>query len=174
MVRSTAQVHSSEVVAASTSILEQCSRFLRGVDRSRYCRPCSMLSGSTIGQHVRHSLDHFSAVLDPIEPGVIDYDHRERDTPVEHDPLAARSSIEQLIRQLRVVRAPSAAVRVRVMLSADGRESLLTSTIERELAFATHHAIHHHAMIAAIARTLQLDVPAGFGVAPSTERARFR
>ncbi len=133
-----------------------------------------MLSGSTIGQHVRHSLDHFSAVLDPIEPGVIDYDHRERDTPVEHDPLAARSSIEQLIRQLRVVRAPSAAVRVRVMLSADGRESLLTSTIERELAFATHHAIHHHAMIAAIARTLQLDVPAGFGVAPSTERARFR
>jgi len=59
-------------------------------------------------------------------------------------------------------------VRVRVMLCADGQHAELGSTLGRELAFAAHHAVHHHAMVAAIAAEFGLSAPDGFGRAPST------
>jgi hypothetical protein len=61
-------------------------------------------------------------------------------------------------------------------LPLDGREDTefaLSSTLERELGFACHHAIHHNhiiRIIAAVGKTgLSMDdLPAGFGRAPST------
>ena len=66
---------------------------------------------------------------------------------------------------------------VRVMVSAEGAEASLGSTLARELAFAVHHAVHHNAMIASIAGELGIACPAGFGKAPSTanhERCQAR
>jgi len=61
------------------------------------------------------------------------------------------------------------------MLSGDPAEDefLLSSTIERELGFVAHHAIHHLAMVKIITmHTLKLlptdAIPEGFGMAPST------
>jgi hypothetical protein len=61
------------------------------------------------------------------------------------------------------------------MLSGDPTEDefLLSSTIERELGFVAHHAIHHLAMVKIITmHTLKLlptdAIPEGFGMAPST------
>ena len=58
------------------------------------------------------------------------------------------------------------------MLSSDGNEMELKSTIGRELGFCAHHAIHHMAMVKIIAtQTLGVDVnelPMDFGKAPST------
>ncbi|MBL8745973.1 MAG: hypothetical protein JNK58_06405 [Phycisphaerae bacterium] len=164
----------NEAVSASIAVLEQCACFLQGIDPTDYQAACDLLAGSSIGQHVRHALDHFSAILQPAQPGIVDYDHRQRDTPIERQPNAAGRLIDEMIRALESLRAPGRPIHVRVMLTSDGRDTLLASSIERELAFATHHAIHHHAMIAAIARTLDLDVPARFGLAPSTEHHRLQ
>ena len=61
------------------------------------------------------------------------------------------------------------------LLSGDPTEDefLLSSTIERELGFVAHHAIHHLAMVKIITmHTLKLlppgALPEGFGMAPST------
>jgi hypothetical protein len=54
------------------------------------------------------------------------------------------------------------------MLSGDGHEAELESTLGRELVFATHHAIHHHAMMSAIASEFGIKVGPDFGKAPST------
>jgi hypothetical protein len=60
------------------------------------------------------------------------------------------------------------SVAVQVMTSP-GTEVCLRSTIAREIAFATHHAVHHQAMMRAIAKELQAEcLDASFGVAPST------
>lgn len=172
MQRIAAPAHENGAAAASIAVLEQCARFLRTLHAEVYQEPSPVLAGSTIGQHVRHALDHFAAILAPGERDVIDYDRRERDTIIERDPRAAEQVIDGFVRSLEGAGCAAARVRVRVMLSSDGRESMLGSTIERELAFAMHHAIHHHAMIAAIARSLDLQVPDGFGIAPSTEHHR--
>jgi len=67
------------------------------------------------------------------------------------------------------------AVHACFMLSGDPTEDefLLLSTIERELGFVAHHAIHHLAMVKIITMyTLKLlpadALPEGFGKAPST------
>ena len=49
-----------------------------------------------------------------------------------------------------------------------GQLADLKSTLGRELFFATHHAIHHHAMMKTIGREFGIEAPAGFGTAPST------
>lgn len=138
------------------------------------------MGGSSIGQHVRHALDHFSAALRWLEGGaVIDYDRRARATPVETERASAIEEVESLLGALEGVGGcggdavgdvggESGGVMVRVMVASDGTMAELPSTLERELAFAAHHAIHHHAMVGAIAREFGLPVAAGFGKAPST------
>jgi hypothetical protein len=157
-------------LAASLGILDQCAAFLAAITPDAYASPCAFIAGSTIGQHVRHLLDHFDAVAASFDSRLIDYDHRERDTPVERDPAAARERLRAITRRLASITPADldAPVRVRVMLSADGRCAECSSSLARELAFAGHHAVHHHAMIAAIAAEQGLPVPTGFGKAPST------
>jgi len=160
----------SPATRASLALLDQCAGFLTPIDRAAYTTPSPVLFGGTIGQHVRHSLDHFAAALTALDGATIDYDHRERGTSIETDPAAALAQIGAMRLRLDRLMAAEACrpVRVRVMLSAEGEEAELDSTLERELAFATHHAIHHNAMIAAISVEMKRPVPAGFGKAPST------
>lgn len=54
-------------------------------------------------------------------------------------------------------------------LNTQGESEGFPSTLARELAFATHHAIHHHAIIKMIATSIDYKLPSEFGVAPSTQ-----
>lgn len=157
-------------------MLDQCAAFIRAVPVDSYTAQSETLKGGTIGKHIRHTLDHFRAALNGTQ-GVIDYDHRERDVPMEADPEEALRAIDGLQGQLRTLRTAvlESPVRVRIMVAGDGTETELTSTLARELAFATHHAVHHQAMLGAMAGEFGLVVGAEFGKAPSTisyERAR--
>jgi len=167
----------SATTQAAVAVLADCLALLESISQQHFTARSSVIAGSSIGQHVRHSLDHFSAAAGALGGDIIDYDHRARNTPVENDLNAARQEIVRLMRAIGSI-APDESersVRVRVMLSGSGEEAELPSTLCRELAFASHHAVHHHAMIAAIAREMRLPVPETFGKAPSTvnfERAR--
>lgn len=162
---------------AALAILAQCAAFVARIPDEVYTRASASMHGSTIGQHVRHTLDHLTAALRALDGAEIDYDHRRRDTPVETSRDEALREIDRRsVEAARVTRdAARRDARVRVMLSAEGDEMVLGSTLGRELAFATHHAVHHHAMISAIASEFGVPVPPGFGKAPATlhhERAR--
>lgn len=164
------------VAFAAAAMLDQCAAFIRDLPESTYARESRSMKG-TIGKHVRHSLDHFKAALNAGEDGVIDYDHRAREVPMETDPNVALRAIEDLKSFVKGLDAESmsARVRIRVMVTGDGTETELDSTLARELAFASHHAIHHHAMLGAIAAELGVPVSEDFGKAPSTisyEKAR--
>ncbi len=165
-------LENARATRAATVVLSQCRAFLAHVSPEVYTCRCEAMFGSTIGQHVRHALDHFSAVLTALDGEIIDYDDRERQTPVESDVGAAASRIESLLQRLGALTEDrdGSTVRVRVMLDSDGTEAVLGSTLARELAFAAHHAVHHQAMITTIAQEQGLRVPEGFGKAPSTRK----
>jgi len=157
------------VTSAADAILAQCESLLLELPNTVYCAESMTIRGGTIGKHLRHTLDHFAAATqDGAE--VIDYDHRERDVPLETDRAAAMQTVAGLrARMQSLAMTPAAtAVRIRVMVCSDGRCAELTSTLAREIAFATHHAIHHQAMMRAIAGEFGIDVNEGFGKAPST------
>lgn len=145
------------------------------LDDASYNAPSRLLKGGTIGKHFRHVVDHFAAALAPIrttdaELGKIDYDHRERNVPMETSRDAAMIEIKGVVRDLGRVQAGDSdrPVRVRLMLAADGTEREYESTLGREIAFASHHAVHHHAMIEVIAAEMGASTPEGFGKAPAT------
>ena len=174
------------VAGAAVRLLDECARFIEGVGDEAYTRESRVIHGGTIGKHVRHVLDHYSAIFVGMDMGEeIGYDRRERNVPMETDRGAAQAAIVELKSRLsRGVSEGTAwlsrPVRVRVMVSAEGQEAELGSTAGRELAFATHHAVHHQAMMRAIAEEYGLagrlgGGSGGFGRAPSTlnhERGR--
>lgn len=161
---------------AADAMLAQCAQLLKELSQELYARPSQRFFGSTIGQHVRHSLDHVAAALCALDDEVIDYDTRRRGGSVEHDRDAALQAIDAVRAELRAIDAERAdrAVRVRVMLTAEGDFETLNSTLARELAFAAHHEIHHHAMMASIAGEHGVATPPGFGKAPSTSNHERR
>lgn len=165
------QPRTSQVSAAAVALLDQCEAFIRSVHARAYAAESSTIRGGTIGKHIRHTLDHFRACLDGAVLGqVADYDHRQRNVPMESDPAEALQAIAGLRARLVLIsddglRTP---VRVRVMLTGDGLHAELASTLGRELAFAAHHAVHHHAMLSAIAAEFGIATHPEFGKAPGT------
>lgn len=159
------------VIGSAATLLMECERFVEHVPDEVFRSDSTVLRGGTIGKHVRHALDHFSAVLAGLDGHtVIDYDRRERGVTMESDRSAAAAEIRQVREQIASLTEGVSArqVRVRVMTGGDGGEAELGSTFGRELAFATHHAVHHQAMMKAIAQEFGVIVGADFGKAPST------
>lgn len=133
------------------------------------------LEGS-MGGHVRHVLDHIRSFIEAVGQDRVDYDHRERDTPVESDPAVALEVAADLVQHLNNIDTSSfnRSITVRVMLSDADGQAELQSTIGRELAFVLSHTIHHFALLGAMARAADITLPEHFGHAPSTIAYRKR
>lgn len=160
-------------VAQAVDVLDQLDLLVRSLSTEAYAKPCPRVFGSSVGKHTRHVLDHFAALLatGPASADrLVDYDHRERETRVESDPGHARAEIRRLRDALSATNASEGhqPVTVRAMVGCDGRCADLASTFARELAFASHHAFHHQAMIRLIAEDLDAPIDPAFGKAPST------
>jgi uncharacterized damage-inducible protein DinB len=125
---------------------------------------------SSVGGHVRHCLDHVRALLVAAESGQLDYDRRERGTPVESSRDAALAAAAECAAALRRLSPASLdrPLRVDVLLTADGAPHVFRSSVGRELAYVLSHTIHHNALIAAMVKTLGGELPERFGYAPST------
>lgn len=158
------------VLDAAACLLGQCGRIVEAMDDASYCCASKVLAGGTIGKHLRHTLDHFGAILVGVQrDAAIDYDHRARGVAVETDRSAAVEQIGGLRSGLAALQQDlGGPVRIRVMLSGDGTEAELDSTVVREVAFATHHGIHHVAMMKAIAGEMGVALDGDIGKAPST------
>jgi len=137
---------------------------------------------ATIGQHLRHSMDHIERAVYASKNDEIHYDLRERDTPEEHDWDRMKERIQavnhELQNQSTDVEGSGAnldPVNAYFMLSGDSdQEFSIPSYRGRELAFAAHHAIHHLALVriiatcSAVGELDEADLPPDFGRAPST------
>lgn len=161
------------VISAAHAMLEQCEGFVREVPGNVYASESQVLPGGTVGKHLRHVLDHYAAIVETevlSGTGEVDYDHRDRDTPMESDREAAIARVAALRARVAGLARVSEAttLKVRVMVTGDGGEAVLGSTLARELAFATHHAVHHQAMMKAIAGEFGVEAGPEFGKAPST------
>lgn len=152
-------------------ILAQCAVLIDCVPAGAFARESQRVRGGTIGKHVRHTLDHYRALLEGFDAATtVDYDHRERNVPIESDQDAAKQAVALIRSRIGNLdeKALRREIRICVMLAGDGAETELDSTLGRELAFASHHAIHHNALIKAIALEFGVATPPEFGMAPST------
>jgi hypothetical protein len=159
-------------VASLARLLAELEDLLIGVDPETYqARFAPGVSGS-IGEHVRHCLDHVATLLTANQAVTLSYDRRQRGTAVESQPLAAMRQIAECRRVLDswCTRSLDDPIRVSSLVSASGETVIGWSTLGRELAFVLSHTLHHQALIALLLAIRGLDVPDRFGYAPSTPR----
>ncbi len=127
---------------------------------------------SSVGKHIRHNLDHLSAFISGFNEGRIDYEDRQRSIDIEQSRTFALEKIEELILCLQQLPADDdklILIREETYQNTESRQ-WLSSSYGRELQFLLSHSIHHHAIIAMLPSIICLDLPSGFGIAPSTQR----
>jgi uncharacterized damage-inducible protein DinB len=170
--RSAESPSSASEVDALRRLLDELQTLLLGVGPDLYCATFASDVSGTIGEHVRHCLDHVSALLTADRSGPLSYDRRHRGTPVERDPAEAVLRIEQLETALVAWsrRSLDEPLLVATMTSPSGETVTGWSTLSRELAFVVNHTIHHHAIIGVLLAVHGHAVPARFGHSPSTPR----
>ena len=163
------------LLEAICSRLEQFELLTASLTTSVYTTPHGPgFFGATIGAHVRHCLDHVRALVDGAHTGRVEYDHRERGTPIESSPSHARAHTTSLISQLKLLHTLPARhpLDLIIMASHDEPAATVGSTFARELAFVLSHTIHHqatiHALLAAGTSAADQQLPNSFGLAPST------
>ena len=162
--------------AALARLLDELAAVLRQVAPAAYtARPFPGISGS-IGQHVRHILDHVSGLCATARSGVLSYDWRERGTDVEADAGAALRTIRHLQGALAQFDDcdGNAPIILTSVVSRGTAPVAARSTLAREILFVISHTVHHQALIALLLSTNGFGVPGTFGLAPSTPlSARF-
>ena len=159
-------------VMALRERLGELMRLVVTLPTEMYRARTSNVSGA-IGEHVRHVLDHLSALVGASPTAVLSYDHRTRGTSVESDPSAAVREMMRLDLALErwTERSPDEPIAVAAVLDANGQSVTGWSTLARELAFVMNHTIHHQAIIALLLEFQGREpLDDRFGYAPSTPR----
>lgn len=153
------------LIDASVYILRQGHDILSRIEDDLYVRPHPPQSAYGIGAHLRHCLDAYDCFLHGLPVGLIDYDCRERQELIATSRAAAMDKIAATMELLQVIPGRSEVGELQVR--QDGAD-FAPSSLERELQFLLSHTIHHYAIIALLLRWQGVELPADFGVAPST------
>jgi uncharacterized damage-inducible protein DinB len=161
---------SQAVVTALRARLAELTRLVAALPADTYRAHPSRVSGS-IGEHVRHVLDHVSSLVAAGSSTVLSYDQRTRGTAVEADPEAAGHELLRLDAALESWsdRSLDEPIAVTALVASDGQAVTGWSTLARELAFVMSHTIHHQAIVALLLEQQGASQPNHrFGFAPST------
>lgn len=144
------------------------------IGTEKYITPSDILSGATIGQHIRHILEFYLLLVSGSFTGTVSYDKRERDLRLENDPVFAAKVIDRLLSGLNTLDVMQ-TVKFEADYSSEGTsQKMISSSVGRELAYCIEHSIHHQAIIKAGLIDLNCKelVNGEFGVAYSTIRYR--
>ena len=161
---------------ALVEVLRQEADLLNQIDDTVYTAASKGPFRSSIGDHIRHNLDHFEAFFQGLPEGRIDYEHRCRDTRIAASTDCALGTVEGYLSALQSLAVNSKSPLEIREESEDGAEAptWLSSSLGRELQFLLGHTVHHHAIIALLADRYGIALPEDFGVAPSTQRFERR
>ncbi|MEP6734113.1 MAG: hypothetical protein ABJA70_01270 [Chryseolinea sp.] len=156
---------------ACSNILEQLTDLVRQIRERDFVKPAETLSNSTIGQHLRHTLEFFLCFEYGYEQGIINYDKRAHDKLIETDKFIALSAIERI--RTFVNNLSEKSLRLEVGYDLKNEDFLsIDTTATRELVYNIEHAVHHMAIMKIGIREIAsyISLAPDFGIAASTIR----
>lgn len=162
----------TQLLTAGTTILSQLADIVHQLTDEDFRKPSKALSNSTIGQHLRHTLEFFICLEQGCELGVVNYDKRIHNKAMENDKLIALHTIAQI---QEFVNTNNADKPLKLEVGYDPTSEACV-TIEtnylRELTYNIEHSVHHMAIMKIGIREVAdyVKVPSDFGVAISTIR----
>lgn len=163
-----------QILSASFEILNQLESIPEQIQDRDFSLPSRLLSGSTVGQHLRHTLEFFLCLERGFKEGIINYDKREHDKRIECDRSLAISAINH-IRHFIASCPHDRALKLEVGYEQHSERCYEVQTsYYRELTYNIEHAVHHMAIMKIGVRETApyIILPGHFGVAVSTVRYR--
>ncbi|MBO9611099.1 MAG: hypothetical protein J7619_00305 [Dyadobacter sp.] len=147
--------------------LVQIGAMLDALSDEQYRRSLPVLSGASLGGHVRHVIEFFIELDRGYRTGDVHYDARRRDKAIEQERALA-------LTWLRSIAATLGKENKVLYLTTTAEAGFQVSTnYERELVYNLEHTVHHMALMKIGVRALTaLQLPDSFGVASSTIRYR--
>lgn len=154
------------MIIVSKNILTQVSSLLTQLKNEEYTLPLEVFSGSSIAQHVRHTLEFYLCLLDA-KTELVNFDKRERNPKIENDLSFTLSTIKSIIARLDTLTEDKPMI---LEATLGGELQSTHTSIHRELLYVIEHAVHHMAIIKIgfVLNFPNIQIPKNFGVAEST------
>ncbi len=145
--------------------------FIEGLSDAEYQFCAKPWFDSSIGQHLRHIIDLYLALINRANADVINYDVRRRGHGVEsvrNIGLQELNGIRQWVSEITSEEIEQqTTVSTEVAMSSQ-QTAEFASSFGRELCFASSHLTHHLALMAVIAKMTGKDVDPTLGLAAAT------
>jgi uncharacterized damage-inducible protein DinB len=161
----------TQLLKAGTTILSQLADIVHQLADEDFRKPSKALSNSTIGQHLRHTLEFFICLEQGCELGVVNYDKRIHNKAMENDKLIALHTIGQIQEFVKTNDDKPLKLEVGYDPASETCVTIETNYL-RELTYNIEHSVHHMAIMKIGIREVAdyINLPADFGVAVSTIR----
>jgi hypothetical protein len=160
------------LINVCATILSQLTAFVEQIHEVDFSKCSETLGKSTVGQHLRHTLEFFICFEKGFDQGVINYDKRSHDKLIESDKFIALSALQHTTDFIKSLTADK-PLKLEVGYDLND-ETFITidTTATRELVYNIEHAVHHMAIIKIGLREVApyVILPADFGIAASTIR----
>jgi hypothetical protein len=160
------------MIAYCLDNLKQIKDLTINICDDNYSKPCQQLFNSSIGQHIRHTLEFYSCLFKGLEYGVVNYDERKRQYDLESNTGIVCDMIISIENHLKAVNGDR-KLEIKANFTEESNEGItMQSSLYRELGFCLEHSIHHLALVKTGLKELKcLDlIDHSFGIATSTLR----
>ncbi|WP_373524549.1 hypothetical protein [Aquiflexum sp.] len=150
--------------------LLQIRELVNNMKEEDFVNKLEILSGSSIGQHLRHILELYQCLLDGTATNEVNYDNRKRNLRLDSDPAFALKTIEEISEKIFNLDSDRCLSLIGSFSASSEKKLTIQTSIFRELAYNLEHSIHHQALMKIGLSALQLShlVDEDFGVAPAT------
>lgn len=151
------------------NIFVEIEKICKQLSHDEFVKKIEILSGSSIGQHIRHIVEFYICLFS--DKNYVNYDERERNLLIENSPTYTQEILETLKFQLQCLDFDKKVV---FKQSLNSQEVYLNTSYARELLYLGEHTIHHFALIKIGINALcpELSLDQNFGVADSTVKYR--
>ena len=161
-----------QLITTSIHILNQLKDLAIQLSDEEFSAELDLLQANSLGRHMRHIAEFFDLLVHADLSTPVNYDRRKHDPVLEEDRHKMIAKIEKIEEQVQSIELGSP---LELELSYTDSESdtvVLSSSVDRELAYNIEHAIHHMAImkmaLATVFPGIRLDD--SFGIAYSTMR----
>ena len=147
--------------------LHELKAILDQLHEADYNKSIAVINGSTLGKHTRHILEFYNCLFVENEDCTICYDDRKRDSLLEENIRFASEFIIELLDKIEKVEINK---RVLLRIKYAETETIIESSLFREITYNIEHTVHHLALMR-IALSTELNyvkLNSGFGYSHST------
>ena len=158
-------------VSGNLEAINQGLELCKQLDSTSYNHKALPFVQSSIGEHLRHIVDLYFALINETKIGVVDYDHRRRGAPIETDLQIGISEIRRVeawLNKLNEADLDKPIIILSEASIASQQVCEVPSTLRRELLFVSSHTIHHFSLIKVITTHCNIETSEYLGYAPAT------